>query len=786
MALSRLFYLVLFLFTSGCAVLATQAFNDRYGELEPTQRRVSADSTEAEIYHNQVQPILEQRCVTCHACYDAPCQLKLTSPDGIERGLNPDPVYNGTRLLAADPTRLNMDAFGVDAWRERGFHPVLNERRRTSNAHFGASVMYRSIHLRQQQDKPTPTVLPDSYDFSLARDQQCPSDEQFDAFAQQYPEWGMPYGLPALTQKEFKTLADWIGRGGWLPEPGAPSNSEQAAIDRWEARFNQDDLKSQLINRYIYEHIYLYSLYLDQAQNRRAPHYRLVRSSTPPGQPLKVIATRRPYDDPGGSRVWYRLMPERESVVAKSHIPMVLTEQRWHLWQQYLNTPDTRVERLPGYETEVASNPFKTFAYLPSMGRYRFLLEHARDTIMAFIKGPVCRGQVAVNVINEQFWIWFVNPDINYHASTSTFLAQEANHLDLPARQSSNTLPISSWIEFSDKQKDYLKAKSAFVDQLISDGLVLDEHIIWNGEGHNPNAALTVLRHFDNATVVQGLLGQAPKTAWVIDYPLLERIHYLLVAGFDVYGNVGHQLVTRLYMDFLRMEGEMNFLLFLPKAQRQQIHQYWYREANTTIKDYIFSDFSRIQAESGIQYQTDDRQAELYQRLQHRLAEVLTKRHEPETSPWLQPYQDLLEQLETTTGASLQHLPEVSRILLTQQGKPVEVLSLIHNRGHLNINSLFDEQSALIPEEDSLTLALGAVGDYPNVLMQVELAELNDWVTRIQTLANASDYSQLLDAYGIRRTHPEFWTVSDQIQQLTSAQAPLSSGIPDYNRLENR
>ena len=31
-------------------------------------------------YVRQVQPILERRCVVSHACYDAPCQLKLRSP----------------------------------------------------------------------------------------------------------------------------------------------------------------------------------------------------------------------------------------------------------------------------------------------------------------------------------------------------------------------------------------------------------------------------------------------------------------------------------------------------------------------------------------------------------------------------------------------------------------------------------------------------------------------------------------------------------------------------------
>ncbi len=57
--------------------------------------------------------------------------------------------------------------------------------------------------------------------------------------------------------------------------------------------------------------------------------------------------------------------------------------------------------------------------------------------------------------------------------------------------------------------------------------------LLWDGDGKNANAALTVFRHFDSATVVKGFVGRPPKTAWVVGYPLLERIHYLLVAGFD-------------------------------------------------------------------------------------------------------------------------------------------------------------------------------------------------------------------------------------------------------------
>ncbi len=132
-----------------------------------------------------------------------------------------------------------------------------------------------------------------------------------------------------------------------------------------------------------------------------------------------------------------------------------------------------------------------------------------------------------------------------------------------------------------------LAAKTAQMNQRFGGARKVDLSLIWDGDGRNPNAALTVFRHFDNASVVKGLVGEPPKTAWVLGYPLFERIYYLLVAGYDPYGNLAHQLDSRLYMDFMRMEGESNFLLFLPKAARQPTRDHWYRGASVQVKSYV-------------------------------------------------------------------------------------------------------------------------------------------------------------------------------------------------------
>ena len=136
--------------------------------------------------------------------------------------------------------------------------------------------------------------------------------------------------------------------------------------------------------------------------------------------------------------------------------------------------------------------------------------------------------------------------------------------LELPASEGSDNLRLLHWSHYSKLEKEFLAAKAAHELETYPNGRALTLDMIWDGGGVNQNAALTVFRHFDSATVVKGLVGDDPKTAWVIDYPLLERIHYLLVAGYDVYGNAGQQLFSRLYMDFLRIGGEFNFLYFLP------------------------------------------------------------------------------------------------------------------------------------------------------------------------------------------------------------------------------
>jgi len=738
-------------------------------------------------YWRDVQPILERRCIVCHGCYDAPCQLNLTAYEGVARGANKKPVYDATRLLTAQPTRLFEDADTVAAWRDKKFFPILQEDEKATEEQRRAGVFARMLALKRAHPLPDQPFLSDDFDLSLDRAQQCPTDSQFDAYAQKFSLWGMPYGLPGLTDEEYYTLIRWIQQGAPYHAPDALASSVKAQVDEWEAFLNGDVPKQSLMSRYLYEHLHLTHLYFDGLPDRR--WFRLVRSRTAPGQPIDRIATRRPYDDPGVPRVYYRLEPVHAGILAKTHIPYALSQARRQRFTELFLDAPFEVRSLPGYEPKIASNPFVSFRDLPVRSRYKFLLDDAQTFVMQFIKGPVCRGQVALNVIEDRFWMFFIDPDSAALDGKDEYLAETSDYLYLPTAEGTSRLGLISWMKYSSMQKEFLKAKQAYLESLDLKGETAGLAFIWNGRGQNRNAALTVFRHADSASVVQGLVGDDPKTAWLLSYDLFERIYYLLVAGFDVYGFSGHQLDTRLYMDFLRMEGESNFLLLLPAKDRERERDYWYRDAHESVKDYVLGRRINVEKESGIQYQTDRPKHELFDMLARHYGGALNQAYDL-TGESDADVREQLQELSKIKGRTLQWLPEVALLTVTEgpelKGRRDRLYTLLHDNGFSNIASLFNTESRRLPDEDGITVTRGLIGAYPNAFYRVNWQDLPEFIAMVASLGGEEDYRKLTERFGLRRTNRDFWRHSDAVHETYRRTDPIGAGSLDYNRLENR
>jgi len=118
---------------------------------------------------------------------------------------------------------------------------------------------------------------------------------------------------------------------------------------------------------------------------------------------------------------------------------------------------DFEVRELPGYSVEIASNPFKAFAAIPPASRYRFLLDDARFFIEGFIKGPVCRGQIALNVIEDQFWVVFFDPEVDITVVDPEFLVRMADYLQVPSAEGDHLALFKVWHDYSKRQQRYEK-----------------------------------------------------------------------------------------------------------------------------------------------------------------------------------------------------------------------------------------------------------------------------------------------------------------------------------------
>lgn len=786
-----------------CAVLAMSSCATKKDPLTAGQATIDLDllqtlPKENISYEKSVKPVLQQRCVVCHGCYDAPCQLKLSSPSGIERGGSKELVYNGARFKTMAPTRLDIDATTAAEWREKNFHAVLNEEKDDPAANLNRSVLYRMLRMKQLSPQPRVGMIPDKIDLSLGREQTCPTVEEFDDYQEKFPQQGMPFAMPNLQDEEYRVLVQWLAQGSPMPADKDPSPEALKQIRMWEKFLNGADLKQQLVSRYLYEHLFLGHLHFKGTDDRE--FYRLVRSTSPSGKTIEEIPTVRPYDDPG-SKYYYRLKRYQADIVAKNHVVYELSDQKLDRFRELFIEPDYTVTQFPSWDPEIASNPFKAYAEIPPLSRYQFMLDDAKFFIEGFMKAPVCRGMIALNVIEDQFWVVFLDPEKDQMLGNADFLKEISDYLKIPSAQAGNIRLFGTWKKYFKLEQAYVTKRFKYYEAMNQYDIKDAMNFLWDGDGKNPNAALTIFRHFDSASVDYGFVGDYPDTAWVLDYPTFERIHYLLVAGFNVFGNLKHQLHTRLYMDFLRMEGEDMYLAFLPTSHRKQIRDSWYEGMRQGMEREIEGIDHWMQKDVVTGYKTDDPQLELYQQMEKKLAPILAKDDvinrcrsdacRNQGSEKKKRANVAMRKIADIEGLVLVAFPDLAFVRVKAGGKPEDDFgyTIIRNKAYKNVTSMFsDEEDSETRDysNDSLTVVDWLEGSYPNFFFEVDIDDVETFTSHYARLQSREDYERFVSTYGVRRTNARFWPLADWFHDKYRQEKPVLSGLFDLNRYQNR
>jgi hypothetical protein len=365
----------------------------------------------------------------------------------------------------------------------------------------------------------------------------------------------------------------------------------------------------------------------------------------------------------------------------------------------------------------------------------------------------------------------------------------------MPIEMGSDTRIFSALTDVNRKAEvEFYKVRQDYYMSHNYSGLGYES--IWKGNRGSDAPLLTIYRHFDSASVHKGALGNIPKTLWVMDYPLLERIYYALVAGFDVYGTGGHQLAIRLYMDGLRIEGESYFLDFLPETLRQEIMQSWYKGVD--LKEINFSP-SRMP--SGISFTTGDPKREF---VEH----IVNKHILPETGITFDPvnylkagavYPDLPITYQVpgdyvqafraiarpgTPFFSLvnDHNANLAYVRVRRNAGTDLAISIVINRWHDNVVFLVGENGKLDASKDSADFIQGLIGSYPNYFFDVHEKDLPDFIDLLAHFEKSPRDMERLVKYGVNRSDERFWESYDWIQKRFQEEEPVRGGLFDLNR----
>ena len=791
---SKVRYIVVLLIVAGAVIAGKFLWQDVRKEaawepfvLEPHVYPASTSSDlDGAYYLDKVQPIFNRRCIACHGCLDSPCLLKLTCYEGLMRGArkgNPD----GTHLFTQKPIRL-IDQPSLAAWRGQGFCSVV-EQQGPPEERPVKSVLYRMLLAGVEHNQPTFDLKPIEPVYKLLDAHICPCGDGIDAYLKKRPTAGMPFGLPSLSLEEMQVFSDWITAGAPGPTAEVMAAREQLAhpevVARWEAFFNQQDKRSPLVSRYIFEHVFLSTLFFDESPSE---FFRLVRSTTPPIQvqagadgspqviasPIHEIVTARPFDTPyiaGVDKFYYRLQKVTEARVQKSLFVWQLNDASLrHLDELFFQVDAVADKDLhPDYKSY---NPFEVFQAIPARSRSLFLLENSQLIASGMIRGPVCVGNLATYAIKDNFWVFFVDPD-----SDPSVLQPE--------------LGLKSWDDFMSYgivgNAEYTEAYAATLNKYKPAGFLITD--IWDGNQQNPNAWLTILRNETNATVMQGRRGGIPPTFWLMDYSGFERLYYSLVADYEYYGGVEEKLATWQFMGALRQEFEDNFLRLLPKPDREKYRDLWTRGIG---QDLLFTmPFPGEAVGPGVDVAGLDSISRMLGEIQRRLTEAVsgprdtlnsgTKPDVKLTDPIadFDAWEAAISTLTMRTHLKFtQFLPSNTFVRVTAGGES-RVYTLVANRSYAFNDVVFDENGARQPELDTMSVYHGVVGDFPDLLVDLPIDQASQFLTDLNEITTADQWQAWKEKYGTHRNTAAFWPLLDWLNTWNFAHRQPDAGYFD-------
>ncbi len=747
---------------SSYSLLSNTTFyrNDAFHKLY--QRSVKNANLDKDLYAEQVRPIIDKRCVVCHSCTEAPCQLKLESTEGLIRGAHKQNV-RGRFLSENQGNRLFFDGHSEEDWRRKGFYSVIDP------VDGKPSVMFRAL-VQNEYDESSPLMnYQMSYEMSILSEKKISQ---------------MPFGLTPLDQeKELKPMVEWLLKGAPLPNENSLNHLKQTfyphVVTAWENFFNNKSHKGQWTARYLYEHLFETHFYIDEAPGE---FFEIVRSRTPAPEPIDVISSRHEFDDPNlydlKNGFYYRLRKVHSTVVFKNHILFHVNEGTLnHLKQMFWFSDWGKESERINFDFQ-HSNPFMAFRAIPAKIRYQWMLENAVMLMKVIMSGPNCRVSNAGSMIWDNYITMFVKPDSDITVMDPKFFEKTQHLLLLPNFSGGDDRYIG---QYDQEQIEYARIKTPLQMKLTPNGLSFDD--IWTGQGKNKNSLISIFRHMSYATAHQGYWVDKPRSVHLFNYAIFERLYYLCVLATTTRDGQLSQLPVVRYLFDLKKELDEHFLSIVPENLREKFRQSFvgpkgkkydydvnfampfnghnHKFLGTEIVDpvkYIEKIVKTIFPESIIGHQS-----------------FLTK--SIKDAVYVQ-----LSALNNSKNNVARYFPDITYVQVLKDSGLPQNFTLLVNRHHTFLNRALTDKESWDPVYDQFQVLQDIQVDFPQKIYRVSERLLSDFLRDINLVNDHKSYRTFDQKYGLQKTAKNFWNILDEIQVYFHRQYPISAGVLDLNK----
>lgn len=744
----------------------------------------------------QIKPIIDKRCVACHACREAECRLKMTSPEGLIRGGSKQIIHGGA-LLGVKRTKLFHDAHGEAEWRKKGFYSVMKTpyrlarrlKRDGSTVDFqGRNSLFTAAMVNSYLDTEETEAIAQR-NLIGTKDQMC-GEGQINL--DNVP--GMPYKMKQLTGNEFSTLYTWAQKGKKAEFPSAellltlttPKNPE--IIKKWEDFFNHPTNKAKWTSRFLYEHLFLARFYFEESPGE---FYELVRSETAAPKAIKISPTLKAFQSPK-ARTWhYRLMKVHSTIVDKNHFVYevndnTLKELKDLFWKKDWGKGNNDVPF--NFRN---SNPLVAFKHMSAHARYTWMLKNAHLLLDISARSQNCRSEGAAAPYWDNMLHIFLKPESDATVVFGKeFYDKAGRHLPIPATSGGKISPFDN---FNDEQRRFGKIKKAYNKKLKPQGLTTND--IWKGEnGDDKNAIVTVLRHYWTASAHKGHWGGKSRSVLLLDFANFERYFYLCNVATEVSEAMLFQSRVVTYLFDTKKEAENIFLSLAPEHIRRQARRGLVEGLNANY-EYV-NDFSLPYNENnGIEGKEDLKSYSDY------IEAVLSQTFTPEVigkNSTVFSYgmssenneKTKLQNLNTIKGTFATQMPNISYLRVEGEDGSVRFYSMAANRYYKTRNSLdFTdkdyEKKQRKPQLDTLAVFEGIHFTFPEKVYMISEGELEDFLSDIKKVNSRRSFLSFNQKYGLNQMADNFWTIMDEINQEFISTNPIDGGILDLHRYGN-